>query len=360
MQRFPNFSAGPGKLPDPVMEKIKNEMFDYQGRGFSIIEISHRSSLFFEIYQQSQYLFKKLLNLSDAYKILYVHGGASLQFAMIPLNFLKTGVAGYVDTGVWSSKALAEAKAYGEIRILASSKEKNYSYIPAFTPEMLSEDLSYVHITTNNTIYGTQYKNYPNTGKIPLIADASSDFLSKEIDLKPFHCIYGANQKNLGVSGIGFTVIREDFIQSPALNCSWNLQYKTYADQDSMNNTPNTFGIYVLKLVLEWLFEKGGLKAQEKENEEKAALLYRTIDQSQGFYKNQVVVPARSLMNVPFFLPSQELDAKFVREAEANQLSFLKGHKTVGGIRASIYNATRLNEVKMLTDFMQHFWKIYG
>ena len=358
--RIYNFNAGPAALPLSVLEEVKESFLNFAGSGMSITEISHRSKLFDEIINDAVTRTKRLLKLGDNYNVLFLQGGASLQFTMIPMNLLPEGkTADYVDTGTWSSKAIKEAQLLGKnIKVVASSKDKNYSYIPGNVK--FNRDAVYAHITSNNTIKGTQWAGFPDTGGIPLIADMSSDIMSRAFDPKPFGLIYAGAQKNIGPAGVCMVIIREDLLKTVPENLPSMLKYTTFSSSNSLYNTPPCFSIYVIQLVLKWLEETiGGLGKIEEINREKAGLLYEKID-SGDFYKGTAEKKSRSLMNVTFRLPSEELEGKFIQEATKNGLGGLKGHRSVGGCRASIYNATGINAVKALTDFMKEFEKKNG
>ena len=358
--RIFNFNAGPAALPLSVLEEVKESFLNFAGSGMSIIEMSHRSKLFDEVINDAVARAKRLLGLDDKYHVLFLQGGASLQFDMIPMNLLPDGKsADYVDTGTWSSKAIKEAQLMGKnVKVVASSKDKNYSYIPENV--RFNADAVYAHITSNNTIKGTQWANFPDTGGIPLIADMSSDIMSRSFDPKPFGLIYAGAQKNIGPAGVCMVIIREDMLKTAPDDLPAMLKYTTFSSSNSLYNTPPCFSIYVIQLVLKWLEETiGGLEKIEKVNKEKARLLYEAID-SDGFYKGTAEKGSRSLMNVTFRLHREELEAKFVQEATKDGLSGLKGHRSVGGCRASIYNATTLDAVKALTGFMKEFEKKNG
>jgi len=358
--RIYNFNAGPAALPLSVLEEVRESFLNFAGSGMSITEISHRSKLFDEVINDAVLRTKRLLKLDDGYKILFLQGGASLQFSMIPMNLLPEGkTADYVDTGTWSSKAIKEAQILGKtVKVVASSKDKNYSYIPANVK--FSNDAVYIHITSNNTIKGTQWAGFPDTGGIPLIADMSSDIMSRSFDPKPFGLIYAGAQKNIGPAGVCMVIIREDLLKTVPDNLPSMLKYTTFSTSNSLYNTPPCFSIYVIQLVLKWLEETvGGLDKIEEINKGKAGLLYDTID-SGGFYKGTAEKESRSLMNVTFRLPGEELEGKFIQEAAKNGFGGLKGHRSVGGCRASIYNATAIDAVKTLTDFMKEFEKKNG
>lgn len=329
-------------------------MIDYRGTGMSVMEMSHRSKEYMAIIEGAEKNLRKLMNIPDNYKVLFLQGGASLQFSMVPLNLLKNKKADYVITGSWSKKALSEAKRYGNIKVVASSEDKNFSYIPKLTPDMFSKDADYVHITTNNTIYGTCFPELPDTGNIPLVADMSSDILSREYDVTKFGLIYAGAQKNIGPAGATIVIIREDLIGTAMDFTPIMMNYKTHAEEGSMYNTPPCYTIYIAGLVFEWMLEKGGVKAMEKLNREKAAILYNFLDQS-GLFKGTVEPRSRSIMNVPFVTGSEELDNKFLSEASKKGLKTLKGHRSVGGMRASIYNAFPREGVDTLVAFMKEF-----
>ncbi|MGG3449175.1 3-phosphoserine/phosphohydroxythreonine transaminase [Domibacillus aminovorans] len=355
MTRVYNFSAGPSMLPLEVLEKAQSELTNYAGSGMSVMELSHRSKWFTDIIETAEAVLRKLMNIPDNYKVLFLQGGASQQFAMIPMNlFAGSKKADYVNTGSWSEKAIEEARKYGEVRVIASSKDKNFSYIPEITADMIDAEADYVHITTNNTIEGTVFNNIPDTGNVPLVADMSSNILSEEIDVSKFALIYAGAQKNIGPAGLTLVIIREDLIGKAGESVPVMLDYKTHSESGSLYNTPPTFGVYVAKLVFEWLEERGGIAAMEKINRDKAALLYDYLETS-TFFRSPVQKEDRSLMNIPFVSPSDELDALFVKEAKAAGLETLKGHRSVGGMRASVYNALPVAGVETLVAFMKEF-----
>ena len=355
MSRVYNFSAGPAVLPEEVLREAAEEMLDYNGTGMSVMEMSHRSKAFQEIIETAEADIRKLMNIPDNYKVLFLQGGASQQFAMIPMNLMKNGVADYIVTGQWAKKAAAEAEKYGKVNIVASSAYKTFSYIPDCSDLPISEDADYVYICENNTIYGTKYKELPNTkGKI-LVADVSSCFLSEPIDVTKYGVVYGGVQKNVGPAGTVIVIIREDLITDDVLpGTPTMLKYKTHADAGSLYNTPPAYGIYICGKVFKWLKKQGGLEAMKEHNEKKAKILYDFLDQSKLF-KGTVVPKDRSLMNVPFVTGDADLDAKFVKEAKEAGLENLKGHRTVGGMRASIYNAMPVEGVETLVAFMKKF-----
>ncbi len=355
MGRVYNFSAGPSALPEAVLKKAAEQMLDYKGSGMSVMEMSHRSAVYQEIIDTAEANLRKLMNIPENYKVLFLQGGASSQFAMIPLNLMsKDGVADYVNTGAWSKKAIAEAKRYGNVNVVASSEDKTFNYIPEITKENMSENASYFHITINNTIYGTLYSALPETGDVPIIADMSSNILSQEYNVEDFGMIYAGAQKNIGPAGVTVVIIREDLIGNEQDITPTMFNYKTHADNGSMFNTPPTYGIYLAGLVFEWLLEQGGVSEMEKINKEKANTLYDYLDASDMFSAT-VEKRDRSIMNVPFVTGNADLDAKFVKEAAAAGMVNLKGHRSVGGMRASIYNGTSLEAVKALVDFMKNF-----
>ncbi|MEC5271834.1 3-phosphoserine/phosphohydroxythreonine transaminase [Caldifermentibacillus hisashii] len=355
MGRVYNFSAGPAQLPVSVLERAQEELLSYQEKGMSVMEMSHRSSDFKKIIERTEELIRELMGIPETYRVLFIQGGASLQFSMVPLNLLKDGGhAYYVNTGSWSKKALSEAKKIGEAKILASSDDQNFTYIPEQDLQQINEQTDYVHITTNNTIEGTRFTKFPITGHVPLVADASSNILSEQWDVSKFGLIYAGAQKNLGISGLTIVIIREDLIGHAKADVPTMLNYETYAKNNSLYNTPPTFAIYITMLLMEWLKEQGGVAAIEERNKEKANLLYKAIEDSKLFYSN-VKREDRSLMNIPFMTDSDELNKLFVKEAEQEGLHQLKGHRSVGGMRASIYNAMPIEGVKALVDFMNEF-----
>lgn len=354
MNRVYNFSAGPSCLPLEALEKAQKELISYGSSGMSVMEMSHRSSDFQNIIDNCEALLRKLLNIGDNYKVLFLQGGASTQFAMVPLNLYKNKKADYVLTGVWSKKAAKEAGRYGDVNVVASSEDKTFSYIPELSADMFSKDADYVHITHNNTIYGTRYTTLPDVGNVPLVADMSSSILSQEIDVNKFGIIYAGAQKNMAPAGLTVAIVREDLIGNALDITPTMLNYQTHADNGSMFNTPPTFAIYMCSLVCEWLDKFGGIKEIQKVNEYKAGLLYDFLDNS-SMFKGTVEKKDRSLMNVPFVTDSDELNAKFIKEAKENGLVNLKGHRSVGGMRASIYNAMPVDGVKKLVEFMKKF-----
>ena len=357
MARVYNFAAGPAVLPEKVLKEAAAEMLDYKGTGMSVMEMSHRSKAFEEIIQDTEKDLRDLMNIPDNYKVLFLQGGGSTQFAMIPLNLMKNKVADYIITGQWAKKAAAEAKRYGKVNELASSADKTFSYIPDVSKIKVSDDADYVYICHKNTIYGTTYHNLPDTkGKI-LVADMSSDILSQPIDVTKYGLIFAGVQKNIGPAGTVVVIIREDLITDEVLEGTpTKLKYKIHADNNSLYNTPPAYGIYICGKVFKHLKNLGGLEAMKKLNEEKAKILYDYLDSSKLF-KGTVIKEDRSLMNVPFITGNKDLDAKFVKEAEAAGFVNLKGHRTVGGMRASIYNAMPIEGVEKLVEFMKKFEK---
>ena len=355
MSRVYNFSAGPAVLPEEVVREAADEMMDYRGCGMSVMEMSHRSKVFDQIIKEAEADLRDLMQIPDNYKVLFLQGGASQQFAAIPMNLMKNRKAGYIVTGQWAKKAFAEAKMYGEAIELASSADETFSYIPDCSDLAIPEDLDYVYICENNTIYGTKYKTLPNTKGHTLVADVSSCFLSEPVDVSKSGVIYGGVQKNIGPAGVVIVIIREDLISDDVLpGTPTMLKYKTQADADSLYNTPPCYGIYICGKVFKWLKKMGGLSVMKERNEEKAKILYDFLDESKLF-KGTVRKEDRSLMNVPFVTGNADLDAKFVAEAKAAGLENLKGHRSVGGMRASIYNAMPKEGVEALVAFMKKF-----
>jgi len=353
--RIFNFSAGPAVLPVPVLEEAQRDMLSLPGVGMSVMEISHRSKTFDEIIGQADKSLRELLDIPKNYQILFLQGGASLQFSMVPMNFLPAdGSADYVITGSWGKKALKEAKRVGAVNVAATMADGGFTRVPAQDEINLNPGASYVHITTNETIEGVEWKQEPEVGEVPLIADASSDILSHRIPFNKYAMIYAGAQKNMGPSGVTLAIVRDDLLQRIPDGLHTMLDYRTHAENKSLYNTPNTWGIYILNLVCKWLKDKGGLAVMERENEEKAKLLYDAIDSS-DFYRGHADADARSIMNVTFRLPSEELEKKFAAEATAQGLDGLKGHRSVGGIRASIYNAFPREGVEALVMFMKEF-----
>lgn len=357
MSRVYNFSAGPAVLPEEVLREAQAEMMDYNGTGMSVMEMSHRSKAFDQIIQEAEKDLRDLMHIPDNYKVLFLQGGASLQFAMIPMNLMKNKVADYIVTGQWAKKAWQEAQKYGKANKIASSEDKTFSYIPDCSDLPISEDADYVYICENNTIYGTKYKTLPNTKGKDLVADVSSCFLSEPVDISKYAIIYGGVQKNIGPAGMVIAIVREDLITDDVLpGTPTMMKYKTHADADSLYNTPNCYCIYICGKVFKWLKKQGGLEAMKEKNEKKAKILYDFLDESKLFH-GTVEKESRSLMNVPFVTGDAELDAKFVKEAKEAGLENLKGHRSVGGMRASIYNAMPIEGVEALVEFMRKFEK---
>ena len=355
MARVYNFSAGPAVLPEEVLMEAAAEMLDYNGTGMSVMEMSHRSKAYQQIIDEAEADLRDLMNIPDNYKVLFLQGGASQQFAMIPMNLMKNGVADYIITGQWAKKAYQEAQKYGKANAIASSADKTFSYIPDCSDLPISEDADYVYICENNTIYGTKYHTLPNTKGKLLVSDVSSCFLSEPVDVTKYGMIYGGVQKNIGPAGVVIAIIREDLIREDVLpGTPTMLQYKIHADNGSMYNTPPCYGIYICGKVFKWLKKMGGLEAMKERNEKKAKVLYDFLDSSKLF-KGTVRKEDRSLMNVPFVTGNEELDAEFVKAAKAAGFENLKGHRTVGGMRASIYNAMPIEGVEKLVEFMKAF-----
>lgn len=355
MSRVYNFSAGPAVLPEEVLKEAQEEMLDYRGCGMSVMEMSHRSSVFQQIIDEAESDLRQLMNIPKEYKVLFLQGGASLQFAMIPMNLMKNRVADYIVTGQWAKKAYQEAQKYGKAKKIASSEDQTFSYIPDCSDLPVSPDADYVYICENNTIYGTKFKELPNTKGKLLVSDVSSCFLSEPVDVSRYGILYGGVQKNIGPAGMVIAIVREDLITEDVLpGTPTMMMYKTHADAGSMYNTPNCWSIYMCGKVFQWLKRMGGLSVMKERNEEKAKILYDFLDSSKMF-RGTVVPKDRSLMNVPFVTGDSELDAKFVKEAKAAGFENLKGHRTVGGMRASIYNAMPKEGVEALVAFMKEF-----
>ena len=359
-ERIYNFNAGPAALPLAVLEEIQTTFLNFNGSGMSITEVSHRSPWFEAVIQDAVARTRRLMGLDQRFKVLFLQGGASMQFAMVPMNFARADqTVDYINTGTWSTKAIKEAVIQGRtVHVAASSEDRNFSYIPRV--HNLTSDAAYVHLTSNNTIKGTQWAAFPETDGIPLVADMSSDIMSRPLDVAPFGMIYAGAQKNIGPSGVCMVIVREDLLARIPAGLPTMLDYTTYATKNSMYNTPPCFAIYVVQRVLKWLEETiGGLEAMDALNRRKAALLYDLLDQGE-FYRGTAVADSRSLMNVTFRLPSETLEQKFVAEALDNGLGGLKGHRSVGGCRASIYNATPIEAIETLVDFMQTFARRHG
>ncbi len=359
-ERIFNFSAGPAVLPVPVLEQARSEMLSLPGVGMSVMEISHRSKTFDDIIGGAEQSLRELMGIPANYRVLFLQGGASLQFSMVPINLLpKDGSADYIVTGSWGKKAVKEAKREGNVNIAASTQDGGFKNIPPRDQLKLDSHAAYVHITTNETIEGVEWHAEPEVGDVPLVADASSDILSHPIPTEKYALIYAGAQKNMGPSGVTLVIIRDDLLQRIPENLHTMLDYRTHAENKSLYNTPNTWGIYILNLVCEWLKEKGGLDGMRRENEAKAKLIYDTIDAT-DFYRGHADPEARSIMNVTFRLPSEDLEKQFAKEATAAGLDGLKGHRSVGGIRASIYNAFPREGVEALVAFMKEFEKKNG
>jgi phosphoserine aminotransferase len=359
-KRIFNFNPGPAALPMPVLEQVREEFLDYKGTGMSIVEISHRSKQFEECLNEAVQRTKRVLKIGDDFYVFFVQGGATIQFCMVPMNLVIQGrPVDYINTGTWSTKAIKEAKLLGkDVRVIASSEDQNFSYIP--TGFQVDRAAAYLHLTSNNTIKGTQWAEFPKPDDVPLVADMSSDFLSRPFDVKPFGLIYAGAQKNIGPAGSAMVIIRKDMLERVAPNLPTMLKYTTFTANNSLYNTPACFVIYVVSLVLKWLEETiGGLEKMERINKEKGKMLYDFIDRS-DFYRGTAAKDSRSLMNVTFRLPSEELESKFVSEASKAGLGGLKGHRSVGGCRASLYNAVGIDAVKALVDFMADYLKRNG
>lgn len=362
MDRAYNFNAGPAALPLEVLEQAREELTNYRGIGMSVLEISHRSKEFEAINEETQALFKELLAIPDGYKVLFLQGGASLQFAMVPMNLLgkDRGTAAYVHTGSWAKKAMDEAKRFGKVAVVASSADDKFTKVPDLSGLTLPQDAAYLHITSNETIGGIQYKSFPDAGDVPLVADMSSDIMSRAFDVGKFSLIYAGAQKNLGPSGVTVVILREDLLSRMNDDVPTMLRYGTHYDNNSLYNTPSVFSIYMVGLVLKRVKELGGLPAMERLNRKKADLLYEMIDGSGGFYRGVADPASRSDMNVTWRMADEELEKAFVREAGENGFVGLKGHRSVGGLRASIYNAVPHEAVQALADFMKDFARRNG
>jgi len=357
-KRIYNFSAGPAILPEEVLLEAQKEFYSYKGSGMCIMEMSHRGKIFDAIIQEAEADLRKLLNVGDTHSVLFLQGGATLQFSMVPLNLMPPkNKADYIITGSWAKKAAKEAKRCGAVNIAASTEAENFIRIPKQSELKLDPDASFVHFTSNNTIYGTQWKQEPETGNIPLACDASSDFLHKKIDLSKYGVIYAGAQKNIGPAGVVVVIVRNDMLERSSDSLHTYMNYKVHAENKSLYNTPATFGIYIAGLVFKWLLNMGGLDEMYKRNVDKAKILYEAIDGSGGYYKGTTVPEDRSIMNVTYRLPNEELEKKFIDEAKKKGFDGLKGHRSVGGIRASIYNAFPQKGVEDLVTFMDDFKK---
>ncbi|MFJ5622494.1 3-phosphoserine/phosphohydroxythreonine transaminase [Peribacillus loiseleuriae] len=360
MKRARNFNAGPAALPEDVLKRAQSEWLNIDNTGMSVMELSHRSDTFETIHNHAIQTLKELMDIPENYEVLLLQGGASLQFSMVPMNLLQADQkADYVLTGVWSEKALQEAKKIGTTRVVASTKDSNYTFIPKLSDIDYNQDAAYLHITSNNTIYGTQWSEFPDTNNVPLVVDMSSDIFSKKIDVSKFGLIYAGAQKNLGPSGITVVIIRKDLISDSLDKIPTMLNYHTHQASNSLYNTPPTLAIYLLSLVLDWAKDLGGITKIEENNAKKAELLYHAIDSSDGFYQGHAKPDSRSYMNVTFTLPNKEIEQEFLQKAKDAGFIGLNGHRSVGGCRASIYNAVPLEHCQELADFMEHFKKTY-
>ncbi len=357
--RVINFNPGPAALPLPVLETVQRELLDYHGEGMSIMEISHRSKTFDDLVQEAETRVKQIMGFSDDYRVLFLQGGATAQFAAVPLNLIPDGKTGeYINTGSWATKAIKEVEKLGKpFRVIATSEDDNFTYIP--TDFSVGSDAAFVHITSNNTIFGTQWEVYPDTGNVPLVADMSSDLYCRRFEPNRFALIYAGAQKNAGPSGVTIVIIRKDLLERSPKNIPSILNYKLFAEKNSLYNTPNTFGIYVVNLVMKWIQDEGGIDVIEQRNRKKAQMIYQVLDAS-DFYRPHARKDSRSIMNVTWRLPTEELEKQFVAEAKERELVGLKGHRSVGGIRASIYNAMTIEGVQRLVEFMKDFEKKYG
>ncbi|MBW5446896.1 3-phosphoserine/phosphohydroxythreonine transaminase [Cohnella sp. CFH 77786] len=356
-----NFNAGPAALPLEVLRQAQEQFVDFEGTGMSLMEMSHRGKTYEGVHYETEKLLRELLSIPDGYKVLFLQGGASTQFAMVPMNLLSPGrKAAYVHTGAWAAKAIKEAKMFGDVTIAATTEADGFMRIPAASELAVPEGAAYVHLTSNETIGGTQWQAYPDTGSVPLVGDLSSDILCRPLNVSQFGLIYAGAQKNLGPSGVTIVIIREDLLAPPAHAVPTMLQYATHAKSDSLYNTPPTFAVYMVNLVLKWVKSKGGAEAMERINQEKAQLLYGAIDRSGGFYRGCSSLDSRSIMNVTFRMENEELEKRFVKESEEAGFVGLKGHRDVGGLRASIYNAVPADSVRALVEFMDEFKRRNG
>jgi phosphoserine aminotransferase len=357
-KRVFNFNAGPSALPLEVLKQVQEELLDYKGTGMSILEMSHRSKEFEEINNQAMALTREVAGLGNNYKVIFVGGGASTQFAMVPMNFLpKDKTACYVDTGEWAGKAAKEAKKLGNVNVLYSSKEAKYDHVPKPAQVKVPGDAAYLHVTSNNTIFGTEYTDFPDAGSVPLFCDMSSDMFGRTRDFSKFSLIYAGAQKNLGPAGVTMVILKDDLLPKCPETLPTMLNYKTHAEKDSLYNTPPAFGIYVVKLVLEWVKKQGGLKKIEEVNRKKKDAIYGVVDQHADYFKGTVQKDSRSWMNLTMRLPSEDLEKKFTDEAKKAGFVGLKGHRSVGGVRVSLYNAVTLEAAEKLADFMKTFMK---
>ncbi len=356
MERIFNFNAGPATLPLVVLEEAQNELLNFKGTGMSVMENSHRTKEYEAINSEAEALVKELLGVPENYRVLFLQGGASTQFAAVPMNLVSVDShADYILTGAWAEKAQKEASKFVKTNVIASTKEENYTRIPRIDEIKVSDGPAYVHLCSNNTIFGTQWQSFPDLGDIPLVADMSSDIMSRRFDVSKFALIYAGAQKNLGPAGVTVVIIRKDLLEGIPSNIPTMLRYDIHAKNDSLYNTPPSFSVYMVNLVLRWLKNNGGLAAAEKRNTEKAALIYNTIDNSEGYYRGHAVKDSRSLMNITFRLPNEELEKKFAVEATAQGMIGLKGHRSVGGLRASVYNAMSIEGCMALAEFMKAF-----
>jgi phosphoserine aminotransferase len=356
MSRKLNFSAGPCAIPQEVLEKMKENIADYQGNGISLVEVSHRHKLYDDVHNSAIALMKEMLNVPDNYSIIFLGGGATLAFSMIPMNFLTEGkTADYVNSGTWANKAVGDAKKIGKVNVVYDGKENGYSTLPAASSVKASADSAYFHITSNETIGGIQWKEWPSVGDVPIICDMSSDIMSREVDVSKFGMIYGGVQKNLGPAGAAFMIIRNDLLERSPDSLTAYLNYRIHAEKDAMYNTPPVFTIWGVKLFLEWVKKNGGVAEMFRLANKKSELIYNIIDSGDGFYRSPVDSDYRSTMNLVFRLPSEDLEAQFVKEASAEGMMFLKGHRSVGGCRASLYNGVPVSAVETLADFMKDF-----
>ncbi|MDZ7764593.1 MAG: 3-phosphoserine/phosphohydroxythreonine transaminase [Melioribacteraceae bacterium] len=357
-KRIYNFSAGPAILPEEVLKEAQEDMLSYKGSGMNVMEMSHRSKIYDEIFTGAMADLRKLLDIDDNYTILFLQGGATLQFSMVPMNLMPPkNKADYIVTGSWSKKAVKEAKRVGTVNIAGSTEEEKFTRLPKQDELKLDSDAAYVHYTSNNTIFGTQYRTEPEVGDVPLICDASSDILHKKIDVNKYGLIYAGAQKNMGPAGVALVILRNDLMERSTDELHTYMNYKIHADKDSLYNTPATYSVYIMGLVYKWLLNLGGLDKMYEMNKEKAAILYDYIDNSDGYYKGTVLKEDRSLMNVTYRMPSEELEKKFIAEASEKGFVGLKGHRSVGGLRASIYNAFPKKGVEDLVEFMKEFKK---
>jgi phosphoserine aminotransferase len=359
--RAHNFNAGPAALPLEVLQQAQEEMTDFRGTGMSVMEISHRSKEYEQVHQETQQLFRELLGVPDSYRVLFLQGGASTQFAMVPMNFLEPGrTAAYVHTGSWAAKAIAEARLFGDVKLAASTEDANFTRVPEPGEIEIDPAAAYLHITSNETIGGIQYRQFPDTGNVPLIADMSSDIMSRPLDVAKFGLIYAGAQKNLGPSGVTVVLISEELLQRAKPGLPVMFQYGVHAKHDSLYNTPPVYSIYIMNLVLKWVKARGGVQAIREENERKSGLIYAAIDESGGFYRGVADPASRSVMNITFRLANEDLEKQFVAESQQHGFVGLKGHRSVGGLRASAYNAVPYESCRALAEFMRDFARRHG